>query len=75
MKKWELIKQIKLLNIKSKILSNFFNESTGASWKNLTTQLGLKGLNSFWSPFSAVVWGKQTVARTKTLETRKKVEF
>ena len=29
MRKWELIKQSKLLTIKSKILSNFFNEKYG----------------------------------------------
>ena len=45
MRKCETIKQSKLQKIKSKILSNLFNEKyIGSSWENLTIQLGLTGL-------------------------------
>ena len=49
MKKWKLIKQSKLVMIKSKVLSMMFNElkSMGSSWENLTIQLVLKGFVRF----------------------------
>ena len=45
MRKWKLIKQSKLLKIKSKTLSNLFSEKYGLEFgENLAIQLGLKGL-------------------------------
>ena len=48
-RKWELIKQSKLLKIKITILLSLFNEKYGLSWENFTIQLGLKGLISKFS--------------------------
>ena len=44
MRKWELIKQSKLLKIKSKFSQTCSMKSKGSSWENLIIQLGLKGL-------------------------------
>ena len=38
--------------MKSKILSNLFDEKYGFSWENLILQLGLKGLKSLIKTFN-----------------------
>ena len=47
MRKWELIKQNKLLKIKSKILSNLFNEKYGLKLWEFNNTTGTERVNIF----------------------------
>ena len=65
MRKWELLKQNKLLKINNTILSTLFNEKHELKLREFTIQLGLKGLFFFLLSESTVPTKPYSIANWK----------